>query len=357
MPAHSVSRIAMVGTGWMARRVWLPMLEAHAGARITAVVEPFAERREAALADCSGAVPTTLDGLDPVLADAAVVAVPNDQHAAVAAPLLRRGMDVFVEKPVCLTSGEAAALTEASSAGGGRLLAWSPARHRADVAMLASASADLGPVRYAELELVRAAGVPSHADWYRDGSRSGGGALLDLGWHLLDVGLNMLGEPDVSHAFGVVSADFVDRGDSAAAWHAGAPTAAVKAQGVEDSAYGFVTTTDGTGISLRSSWASHNARDITRLALHGVRGTATLETTFGFSPHRTQPALTVRVTGQEHEIDLPEQEIGAEYRAQVDALVTVVADPGRASTALDQTHRILAAIEGIYDTSGDFVHA
>ncbi|WP_047869718.1 Gfo/Idh/MocA family protein [Nocardiopsis sp. RV163] len=356
MSAHPVPRVAVVGTGWMARRVWLPMLAAHAGARVTAVVEPVAERRGAALAACPGALPIKSEELDRSVADAVVVAVPNDQHAAVAAPLLRRGMDVFVEKPVCLSSGEADTLASASAMGGGRLLAWSPARHRADVAALASLRADLGPVRYAELEWVRAAGVPSHADWYRDGSRSGGGALVDLGWHLLDVGLDLLGGPGVLRACGVVSADFVDRDDRAASWHAGAPTSTAGARGVEDSAYGFVTTTDGTGISLRSSWASHNARDLTRLALHGARGSATLETTFGFSPHRTRPALTVRVAGRERGVDLPHQEVGAEYRAQVEALVAAVAAPGRTGDALDRTRGILAAIEGIYDTSGDFVH-
>lgn len=98
-------RVAVAGLGWAGREIWLPRLAAHPGFAVTAVVDP--EPGVRARARDGHHVPAAYADVDELPADAVdlvVVAVPNHLHAAVAARLLRRGVPVFLEKPVCLTS-------------------------------------------------------------------------------------------------------------------------------------------------------------------------------------------------------------------------------------------------------------
>ncbi|MET9499683.1 Gfo/Idh/MocA family oxidoreductase, partial [Streptomyces sp. NPDC006552] len=96
-------RTAVVGLGWAGRELWLPRLARHPGFEVVAAVDP-APPPGAALAAVPGLpVHATVDALTPDTVDLAVVAVPNHLHAEVAAALLRRGICVFLEKPVCLT--------------------------------------------------------------------------------------------------------------------------------------------------------------------------------------------------------------------------------------------------------------
>ncbi|MFD0442279.1 Gfo/Idh/MocA family oxidoreductase [Streptomyces indonesiensis] len=123
-------RTAVVGLGWAARSIWLPRLLRNPAFTVTAAVDPD-ERGRAAVAEAEGTsrlpVLAAVHDLDPAEVDLAVVAVPNHLHCAVAGELLAKGIPVFLEKPVCLTSEEAERLAAAERSGGAVLLA--AARH------------------------------------------------------------------------------------------------------------------------------------------------------------------------------------------------------------------------------------
>ncbi|UGQ15314.1 Gfo/Idh/MocA family oxidoreductase [Yinghuangia sp. ASG 101] len=335
-----------MGLGWAGRSLWRPRLDAHPRYRITALVEPD----EAARAAAGGDVPVwaDADALDPAHVDLAVVAVPNHLHAPVAARLLRRGIAVFLEKPVCLTVAEADLLAEAERAGSTVLLAGSAAHHRADVHALRTLAPELGPLRHLDLSWVRASGVPDAGGWFTSRRLSGGGALVDLGWHLLDTVTPLLGgAPEFRHALGAVSADFVDSAARGADWRGtGGPG---RPGDVEDSARGFLVTDDGVSVALRASWASHEPVDTTRITVEGAAGTATLTCTFGFSPNRRPaPVLTRTVDGVTTDIPLPHEPIGAEYDRQLDVLPARLADPAARGRAVAGARRTIAVIERLY---------
>ncbi|MER5889017.1 Gfo/Idh/MocA family oxidoreductase [Streptomyces sp. NPDC001941] len=339
------TRTAVVGLGWAGRELWLPRLARHAAFDVVAAVDPAPAAHRAA-----PGVPVhpTVDALDPDAVDLAVVAVPNHLHAPVAAALLARGVSVFLEKPVCLTSAEAEALAAAERAGGAVLLAGSAAPHRSDVAALARLVPDLGAVRHAELSWVRARGVPQAGGWFTRRDLAGGGVLFDLGWHLFDTLAALLGPARFTQAVGATSSDFVTAGTFSAAWRGDDPAAGDTGD-VEDTARGFFVREDGVSVSLDAGWASHEEHDVTRIRVVGSAGTAELRCTFGFSPNRPpRPELTLTREGATTSVPLPDAPIGSEYDRQLDCLSVLLADPAQRGRAVAEARATVRAIEDFY---------
>jgi oxidoreductase len=352
-------RVAVVGLGWAARSIWLPRLHAHPAFTVSAVVDPDP-------AACASAVQSltethllsSVDELTSRHADLAVVAVPNHLHADIACRLLANGIPVFVEKPVCLDSDEARRLMVAESAGGAVLLAGSAARHRADVLALGDLVRGLGRVRHVELSWVRARGIPDAGGWFTRRSLSGGGALVDLGWHLLDTVAPLLGEVGFEQALATVSDDFVRSAAARAAWRDTAPVAVPGAEAqaeadgdVEDTVRGFIVADGGVSVSLRAGWASHEPRDVTLIRVDGSAGTATLRCTFGFSPNRVEPELTLTRDGEISAVPFPHEPVGAEYMRQLDQIPGLLADPASRGRAAAETLRTIQVIERLYDSA------
>lgn len=339
-------RVAVVGLGWAGRELWLPLLREHADFEVVAAVDADPASR-AAFREATGIpVHAAVDALSPRTVDLAVVAVPNYLHAEVAGALLATGISVFLEKPVCVTSAEVDTLAAAERSGG-MLLAGSAARYRGDVAALRGVLPDLGDIRHVDLGWVRARGVPRAGGWFTQRDKAGGGVLFDLGWHLLDTLAFLLGPVRFTHVIGVTSDDFVNVGAWRAAWRQDEPGA--DAADVEDTARGFLVRGDGVSVALRTSWASHEARDVSSIQVEGSAGAAELRCTFGFSPNREpEPVLTVTREGTTTRLALPEERIGVEYTRQLDGLAEMLADPANRGRAIAEARPIVRMIENFY---------
>ena len=330
-------RTALVGFGWAGRSIWLPRLQASDRYDVVAVVDPVAaEATHAEVAD-----------LDPASVDLAIVAVPNHLHAEVAETLLRRGIATFVEKPVCLDAAEARALARAEREGGAVLLAGSASRFRSDVRALYELAATLGPVRHVEASWVRARGVPGRDGWFTRRDLAGGGALVDLGWHLLDAASPLLPGRAVTQVAGSLSGDFVNRSASRASWRLEQDAAAVGAD-VEDTARGFLVTDTGASLAVRASWASHQPVDVTQLLVEGAAGTASLRCTFGFSPNRVEESVLAHTVDGVTMLRSVGEPVGAEYDRQLAELPAMLADPASRGLAIGETRRTVDVIERLY---------
>lgn len=344
-------RLALLGLGWVSRQIWLPALLDHPGFEVIALLDPdraaLGWARELFPAARPLADPDELERSD---VDLAVVAVPNHLHTTIAAGLLRRGISTFIEKPVCRTSAEAAELIAAERAGGATVLAGSASWHRADVKALCALLDQLGPLRALELSWVRARGIPAQGSWFTSRALAGGGALFDLGWHLVNIGMRMLSWPEVPQVIGSVSADFLGRSGFGATWRGGNGHGPVD---VEDTARGCLVTEDGLLVTVRASWASHAEIDRTRIVVEGAEGHAELSCTFGFSPNRLDGStLLVHRHGRPERIDVPQEVAGAEYRRQLSLLPVLLADRTQPGAATGEAARTVALIERIRQSAG-----
>jgi oxidoreductase len=343
-------RVAVVGLGWAGRTIWLSRLRAHPAFEPVALVEPDPVLRASVAREAAGtAVHASTDRLSADSVDLAVVAVPNHLHAPVAERLLTAGIPVFLEKPLCLTSAEVDRLAAAEAARGAVLLGGSAACYRADVTALRQLTASLGEIRHAELSWRRARGVPAGAGWFTSRHLAGGGALVDLGWHLLDVARLVLGHRVFEQIVGSVSADFVDGRSFKAAWREDDPAAGGPGADVEDTAHAFMVTADGLSVGLTAGWASHEAVDSTVFRIEGSEGTAELRCTFGFSPNRLDGSLlTHTVGGVAAPAEAVAEPVGAEYDRQLDALPALLADPGSRGRAVAEARWVIEVIERVY---------
>lgn len=208
-------RLGFAGTGWIGGHR-LHAVAASGLATVAAVADPIAERRreivaELARADGTAAPPRTCASFAELLAlahaddgddggglDGVVIATPSGLHAAQATAALDRGLDVFCQKPLGRHGDEVAAVVAAASAAGRRLGVDFCYRHVPGVAELRRVVQEGGLGRVFAVDLVFHNAYGPDKSWALDPRTAGGGCLVDLGTHLLDLCFWCLGERRVA---------------------------------------------------------------------------------------------------------------------------------------------------------------
>ena len=219
--------------------------------------------------------------------DVVSIATPTFLHATMAIAALEAGVHVMTEKPMAQTGEAAATMVEAARRAGRVLEVSFNHRQRGDVAALKSVidTGVLGPVYYAKTGWIRRQGIPGMGTWFTKAASSGGGAMMDIGIHMLDMTLHLLGEPEVTAASASTHAEFGPRGRGGSGFgisqvENGAPFE------VEDLATAFLRLEGGATMLLESSWAQWIPEDLCYVTLYGADGGATIEWGGGPGNHR-----------------------------------------------------------------------
>jgi predicted dehydrogenase len=228
-----------------------------------------------------------IDGLDAVS-----VAVPTFLHAPISIAALERGLHVLSEKPMARSVEEAEAMVAAARAAGRILDVAFNHRRRGDIQTLKGImdSGRLGRPYYAKAWWLRRSGIPTLGSWFTRAEQAGGGPLLDIGVHVLDYSLFLLGNPTVT----AVSASTYDLlGTSGFGSN---PTSGKTGDGgpatfdVEDLASVFMRLEDGATLLVEASWAAHRSdRDEFGITIYGTQGGADLVV------YDMEPSGTLRV--------------------------------------------------------------
>jgi predicted dehydrogenase len=269
----------VIGVGWAGHQhadayAKLPGVEL---AGIAGLEEPVRAR----LAERHGVerhVPGWQELLEDDTLDVVSVAVPTFLHAPIAVTALERGLHVLSEKPIARTVEEAEAMVAAARSAGRVLDVAFNHRQRGDIQTLKRVvdAGRLGRIYYAKAWWLRRRGIPTLGSWFTSAEHAGGGPLLDIGVHVLDYSLFLLGQPSVTS----VSASTYDLLGTAG--FGGSPTAAktgVEAArfDVEDLATVFMRLSDGATLLVEASWAAHRtAGDEFGITLFGTEGGADL---------------------------------------------------------------------------------
>jgi predicted dehydrogenase len=259
-------RLGFVGIGWIGRNRMEAML-ASAEAEAVAICDPNGEMAAAAQVLAPGAeLAGSLDELLAMDVDGVVVATPNALHAEQCVRAFDAGAAVFCQKPLGRNSAEVEAVLDAAQRADRLLGVDLSYRHTAAMRAIRQRirAGELGRVFAAELTFHNGYGPQS--GWFWDPKLSGGGCLIDLGVHLVDLALWLFDFPNVTRATATLLRD-------------GRP---VREGEVEDYAIGELTLANGVHVRIACSWNLHAGRDaIIEASVYGTQGGAQMRNESG----------------------------------------------------------------------------
>ncbi len=251
-----VYRVGIVGCGGIANGKHMPALSRLDNVEMVAFCDLVKERAEKAKADYGTPNAKIYDTYQELCADKTLDAIhvltPNKSHAPITIAALEAGKHVMCEKPMAKTAADAQAMLDAAKRTGKKLTIGYQSRYRPDSQYLKKQveAGKLGEIYYAKAHAVRRRAVPTWGVFLNE-EEQGGGPLIDIGTHALDLTLWEMNNYDVKYVVGNVYRKLADTKDAANAWGSWDP----KAFTVEDSAFGFITMKNGATIVLDASWA------------------------------------------------------------------------------------------------------
>ncbi|MBX3063505.1 MAG: Gfo/Idh/MocA family oxidoreductase [Anaerolineae bacterium] len=209
--------------------------------------------------------------------DIVSVCLPNAMHAEATIAALEAGAHVLCEKPMATSVAQAQQMMAAAERSQRQLMIAYNHRYRADVMWIRRMIKDgqLGQIYHAHAAWRRETGIPG-SGWFGNKQMSGGGALIDLGVHVLDMTMWLLGFPGVKTVSGDTHMVFGQRGLKTWGRRPGQPVET--AFDVDDGAVGFIRLGDGSNMVLEATWAEHRQPqdDLIRVELQGTEGTVVL---------------------------------------------------------------------------------
>ncbi|MBR2872792.1 MAG: Gfo/Idh/MocA family oxidoreductase [Lentisphaeria bacterium] len=125
---------------------------------------------------------------DPEI-DAVSVCVPNDMHAPIAIAALNAGKHVMLEKPMTLSAELGKQILAARDASGKKLQMGMVYRQKPEARLLKEIvdNGRLGNIYQIRVKLIRRRGIPGLGGWFTTKAKSGGGGLIDIAVHFLDL--------------------------------------------------------------------------------------------------------------------------------------------------------------------------
>jgi predicted dehydrogenase len=274
-PAPDPLRVGVVGLGY-AGTTHLTSFAAIPGVQIAALAGKETDRL--ALLGAEHNVPHLFEDWEELVAlpelDIVSVATPNALHHPITVAALTAGKHVFCEKPLALDTTQASEMVQAARTNDRVLEVAFNHRRRADVqfARRYLETESIGRIYHARASWKRRSGIPGLRSWFTSKSMAGGGALIDLGPHVLDSLLFLLGEPRV------VAVSAVTHGELGRAGYGAMNRQEQMASDtgsfeVEDLASALFRLDDGSSVAFEISWAGHTVddEDIT-IELLGVDG-------------------------------------------------------------------------------------
>lgn len=300
--------VAVIGAGMIATKAHIPAYQSLPDSvKIAAIVDSSEEnaQRVALQADIPKWYTDAETMLRAIKPDLVSVCTPNVSHAGFVRLALEYGAHVLCEKPLALTWRETKELFDLAASKGKMLMACQTLRFDREY-LAAKEMVDsglLGKIYYAEFTAIRRRGIPKWGVFHRK-ELNGGGCLCDLGVHMIDAAMWLMGTPKIEAISGS-AASYIARGETGvhtSLVESGAPAGVSNARPylpeefeVEEFAAGSVRFEDGLRMNFKTSWAL-NLPPQFNLSLAGSKAGLTLPGLKLFSVMgRYQADITPRV--------------------------------------------------------------
>ncbi len=257
-------KIGIIGCGGIANGKHMPSLSKLDNVEMVAFCDIVKERAEKAKADYGTPDAKVYTDYKELLKDGSIdivhVCTPNREHSFITVDALEAGKHVMCEKPMAKTYEEAKKMLDAAKRTGKKLTIGYQNRQTPEAQYVKGTCDDnaLGDIYYARALALRRRAVPTWGVFLNE-EEQGGGPLIDIGTHALDMTLWLMNNYKPKMVVGKSFRMLADqKGNTGNAWGDWDP----EKYTVEDSAFGFITMENGAVIVLESSWALNIADPI-----------------------------------------------------------------------------------------------
>jgi predicted dehydrogenase len=348
------NNVGIVGLGWPGRRHAEGIQQSGLG-HLYAGCDLNEERRKKFAARYSPE--KVFSSYEEMLADpdleAVVVCLPNSLHFPGTLKALQARKHVLCEKPPTLNAEQMRLLHGEAEQRGliyffGRQMRFSGAMQAARKAV---SERRLGEIYFAKAMWVRARGTPGGIDgWFTDRSRSGGGAMIDLGVHAIDAAWYLMGNPK-------------PRTVSAQTYQKFPQLVKTSVFDVEDSGYGMIRFENGASVLFEVSWAGNltddiplgkeGERELVSTTVYGPKGSIRIVDTFQLDPSvKISPlALFEDRDGKLVDSELPFEPVKHEFIAQMRNFLRAVRGEEAAINSSIQAVQLMEMLDAIYQSS------
>ena len=248
-------KVGIIGCGGIAEGKHLPAIKKNGNFEVLAFCdldEEKALKMKAEYGTETAKIFTDYTQLLKENLEAVYVLTPNSSHASISIAAMKADKHVMCEKPMAKTYAEAKEMVEVAQQTGKILTVGYQNRYRGDSEYLkrSCANDDLGEIYYAKAHAIRRRAVPT---WgvFLDEEKQGGGPLIDIGTHALDLTLWMMNNYEPESVTGSVYRKLANQTETGNAWGDWDSEKFT----VEDSAFGFIKMKNGATIHLEAAWA------------------------------------------------------------------------------------------------------
>jgi predicted dehydrogenase len=255
-------KVGIIGCGGIANGKHMPALSKLSDVEMVAFCDIIEEKAQSAKEKYGTPDAKVYTDYQELLNDPEIevvhVCTPNRSHAPISIDSLHAGKHVMCEKPMAKTAEDARKMVAAAKETGKKLTIGYQHRHKPESLYLKSVidRGDLGEIYFAKAFAVRRRGTPNWGVFLNE-YEQGGGPLIDIGTHSLDVTLYLMNNYEPKMVVGTTYKKVNDAecGNPWGGWDKEQHT-------MEDSAFGFIVMKNGATIILESSWALNTSEPI-----------------------------------------------------------------------------------------------
>jgi len=333
-------RIGIIGAGGIARYAHIPGWKKLADAEVIAVADP--SRQALKIAQDEFAVPFVYTDYRKMLErkdiDIIDICAPNSVHFPATIAALQSGRHVICEKPIAVSSKEVEEMHRTAKRCRKKLMAAQSHRFRPESEITKSliSKGVFGEIYFAQCHALRRRLLPINPTFIRK-ELSGGGPLLDIGVHILDLSYWFLGCPKVHSVSGVTFTKLARRKDVAGLWGEWDRDA----YDVEDFAAGFVRFKDGRSLTLACSFlANMEKQEDFSVQLFGTEAGMHWPT-FKLFMERNRILEDV-------ELNIPQQETEPPHYKELRVFLECVKENKEVPVRVEESIEVIRMLEGIY---------
>lgn len=273
--------------------------------------------------------------------DAVSIITWNNTHAPIAIAALEAGKHVLCEKPPALNAEEALKMKQVAERNNKLLMYGFVKRFANNTQVLKSFidSKELGDIYYIKTGYLRRCGNPG--GWFANKEISGGGPLIDLGVHIIDLSMFLMGKPKPVSVFGNTSYEVGNRANIRGVTSYKSADFNSQQNTVEDFANALIKFDNGASLYVETSWTMHIKSNVTYMDVFGSKGGAKLE-----------PQLEIYSEKNDYMIDIqPVLSSHDAFSAEIDHFVDCVINGTPCICPADDGLTIMKVLDAIYESA------